>query len=338
MRFLVLFVGVSGCKVRVHSPFNLIKNMRDKNSKNETENLAENLTGSLTDSQLYQKCKKYGGNARLWMRKFEGLLPEVCRRRLYKRRGFVSIHEFAAKLAGMSHAKVDRILQLSRKLEDKPKLREVFESGEAGYSKVAKVVYVAKPETDKMWAGKVQNESQVVLELSVKEERGEEYVEEKSVLKNTFSQLSFSVSQSCERKFRALKQKLEKESGEAMSYGEVLGRLMEMVEKREAGVLVAQGRKVREKVEIKVCPDCAEKKAREAKGKSAPVSVKRLVLARQNNKCARVGCAHPPSELHHKNGYALTKNHSPEGLEYLCEKHHKIAHAQHEFVQVYRRE
>jgi len=326
--------------------------MRDKNSKNETENLAENLIGSLTDSQLYQKCKKYGGNARLWMRKFEGLLPEVCRRRLYRRRGFASIHEFAAKLAGMSHPKVDRILQLSRKLEDKPKLREVFESGEAGYSKVARVAYVAKPETDQMWAEKVQNESKLQLEMAVRSEESAKTVPGHSFQSElmagvsaedeaggqaevlakdeAWTNLNFHVDPKVERKFRALKQKLEKESGEAMSYGEVLGKLMEMVEK---------GGEVREeKVEIKVCPDCAEKKAREAKGKTAPVSVKRLVLARQGNRCARVGCVHPPSELHHKNGYALTGSHSLEGLEYLCEKHHKLAHAQHEFVQVYRRE
>lgn len=275
----------------------------------------------MTDSQLYQKCKEYGAKIRQNLRKFEGLLPEVYRRRLYRRRGFASIHEFAGKLACMSKAKVDRILQLSKKLEDKPKLKEVFENGEAGYSKVARVAYVAKPDTDKFWAEKVKTESKLQLEMTVKSQNPP-----KSVPGHTFSQLSFSVSQSCERKFRALKQKLEKESRETMSYGEVLEKLLEGVETKE------------EKVSIQVCPDCAKKRAEKAKSRAIPIAIKRLVLTRQHNQCAHNHCTHPPSELHHINGYALTKNHSPEGLEYLCKKHHKEAHSQHEFVQLYRRE
>lgn len=326
--------------------------MGNESFKNkDLEGVAEINLRVLSDSQLYQKCKEYGGNARLWMRKFEGLLPEVCRRRLHRHRGFTSIHEFAAKLAGMSYPKVDRILQLSRKLEDKPKLREAFESGEVGYSKIAKVAYIAKSETDGFWAEKVQTESCTTIDLSVKEEKSE-----KSVYIDSFQsefqrgKLTFNVDPEIERKFRALKQKLEKQSGETMSYGEVLGELMKMVEKvavsaqaslaQESSAQASSAQKVQaeKQVTIKVCPDCAEKKAKEAKGKTAPTIVKRLVLARQNNQCARAHCTHPPSDLHHINGYALTGSHSPEGLEYLCEKHHKLAHAQHEFVQVYRRE
>ncbi len=128
-----------------------------------------------------------------------------------------------------------------------------------------------------------------------------------------------------------------------MSYGEVLAKLMEMAEKSEkmpAEMLAAQGEgRIREKkkqIIIKICPDCAERKVVETKSRNVPISIKRLVLARQNNRCNRAYCTHPLSELHHINGYALTKNHSSEGLEYLCEKHHKIAHAQHDFVQIYR--
>ncbi|NIA01850.1 MAG: hypothetical protein GWP15_00540 [Nitrospirae bacterium] len=385
--------------------------MGNKNSKNEDlRGFAEINLQVISDSQLYQKCKEYGGNARLWMRKFEGLLPEVCRRRLHRHRGFTSIHEFAAKLAGMSHPKVDQILQLSAKLEDKPKLREAFESGEVGYSKVVRVAYVAKPETDGFWAEKVQTESQFVLNLSVSKEReknktvfkhsfqsdlsvesgfrrgrqvelpagntveimlGDEVAEasipardEGGILEPAWGNLNFHVDPKVERKFRALKQKLEKQSGETMSHGEVLGELIKMIEKAktvaqaeeaeasvapptsqpeqaEVVVVSAQRAQTEKQVTIKVCPDCAEKKAREAKeskSRTVPIVVKRLVLARQNNQCARADCTHPPSDLHHINGYALTKSHSPEGLEYLCENHHKLAHAQHEFVQVYRRE
>lgn len=126
---------------------------------------------SLTDSQLYNLCKKYGMNARLWMRKFAGLLPEVFRRKLYKRKGYVSIHEFASKLAGMSYKNVNRILRLSEKLEDKPELKNLFEAGSQGWSKIETVAYIATPETDRQWAKKVESLTQQGLTAYVQETR-----------------------------------------------------------------------------------------------------------------------------------------------------------------------
>ena len=56
---------------------------------------------NLTDKQLYERCRLIGLNAKKWLRAFAVLLPEVERRQLYKKYGFHSIFEFAAKLAGM---------------------------------------------------------------------------------------------------------------------------------------------------------------------------------------------------------------------------------------------
>ncbi len=57
---------------------------------------------NLTDEKLYELCKMYGARALEWRRKFIGLLPEVERRKLYRKKGFASVFEFAAKLAGVS--------------------------------------------------------------------------------------------------------------------------------------------------------------------------------------------------------------------------------------------
>ena len=56
----------------------------------------------LSDRELYKLCKEYGTAARIWRRRFAGLLPEVLERRLYKKKGYTSLYEFAGKLAGMS--------------------------------------------------------------------------------------------------------------------------------------------------------------------------------------------------------------------------------------------
>ena len=67
----------------------------------------------ISDKDLYNYCKKVGFNARIWYRKFLATIPEVAKRRLYKKYGYCSIHEFAAKMAGVSHDNVDEVLRVS---------------------------------------------------------------------------------------------------------------------------------------------------------------------------------------------------------------------------------
>ena len=103
---------------------------------------------SLTDAKLYELCKKYGASALLWRRKFIGLLPEVNRRRLYEKRGFSSIFEFAAKLCGLSAEQVRLALNLEKRFEDKPVLKKMLENGEASINKLTRVVSIATPENE----------------------------------------------------------------------------------------------------------------------------------------------------------------------------------------------
>lgn len=83
---------------------------------------AKTACEKLSDRELYEKCRLYGGNARAWSKKFAALLPEVERRRLYEKYGFYSVFEFAAKLAGMGRETVLEILRVAEKLQDKPLL------------------------------------------------------------------------------------------------------------------------------------------------------------------------------------------------------------------------
>ncbi|MBI5753601.1 hypothetical protein HZA40_00465, partial [Candidatus Peregrinibacteria bacterium] len=70
---------------------------------------------NLTDQNLYQLCKNYGQQALHWRQKFIGLLPEVNRRKLYEKKGFGSIFEFAKKLAGLSEEQVKLTLNLEKR-------------------------------------------------------------------------------------------------------------------------------------------------------------------------------------------------------------------------------
>ena len=101
-----------------------------------------------------------------------GLLPEVLRRRLYEKKGYSSIYEFAAKLAGLSRDQVQRVLQLDRRLEDKPVLHGLLVSGEISTSKLVRIAAVATTENQGVLAEKVRNLSQNAVETWVRDLRG----------------------------------------------------------------------------------------------------------------------------------------------------------------------
>ncbi|MEK7146275.1 MAG: hypothetical protein AAB802_03770, partial [Patescibacteria group bacterium] len=274
--------------------------------------------GDLTDSQLYKKCQEYGLLAQVWKRRFAGLLPEVLKRDLHRRRGFGSIHEFAFKLGGLSSASVDKILHLADKLDDKPVLKAQLTSGDQGWSKIEKVAFIATPETDRVWADRVETMSAVALGAFVQAQRlseSENGVDLTDVgkLENKFRFMQFSVSSEVEKKFRVLKVQLEKERGVTLNYNEVLQVMME----RAPGAQVV----------VQVCPECAERKSKEVKSRSIPASVRRLIQAKYQGFCAYKGCLRAATSLHHTRGYALAPDHDPNFIVPLCVSHERLVHS-----------
>lgn len=123
----------------------------------------------LSDDKLFLLCQQYGNNAKMWKRKFEELLPEVMKRELYRRKRFISIYEFAAKVAGLSYDTVDRVLRVYKQLEDKPKLRALIV--EFGWSKLQIISGIATVDTDESWAEKVRVLPKSSLETIVRDFR-----------------------------------------------------------------------------------------------------------------------------------------------------------------------
>lgn len=126
---------------------------------------------SMTDRQLYKLCKKYGRRALEARRKYSGLLPEVLRRKLYEKKGFSSIYEFAAKLAGLSRDHVDTVLRLERKFEDKPLLHGALVKGEISPNKLIRIAGIATMENQQEMFETVRNLSRRALDVFVKDYR-----------------------------------------------------------------------------------------------------------------------------------------------------------------------
>lgn len=282
----------------------------------------------LSDSELYTLCKEYGLQARVWRRRFAGLLPEVLARDLHRLRGFGSIYEFSFKLAGMSNASVDKVLGLAEKLADKPALREQLVSGSQGWSKIEKVAYIATPETDKEWAEKVETMSASALGAFVQATRG--FTENENGENHTdvgesqnkfrleqWGSMSFPVSPEVEKKLRLLKYQLERDKGVTLTFNEVFQVLLA----QEAGGESAP------KVVIQVCPECVARKAQEVTGRAIPAGVRRILEAMYHGICGFPACAKPATSLHHTRRYSLDQRHDPKSIVPLCKAHERLVHS-----------
>jgi hypothetical protein len=126
---------------------------------------------AFTDDQLFNLCKRYGENVRNWRQKFAGLLPEVFKRRLYEKKGFSSIFEFAAKLAGMSQEQVRLVLNLERKFENTPSLHSLLTNGEVSANKLVRIASIATPQNQEELARITEILSNRAIETFVKDEK-----------------------------------------------------------------------------------------------------------------------------------------------------------------------
>lgn len=226
----------------------------------------------LSDEELYKNCRACGQNAKVWMRRFAALLPEVAKRGLHRRKGFVSLHTFAAMVAGMSEYAVDRILQIHAKIKDKPALLKLFESGNEGWAKIEKVAYVATLQTESLWAEKVKVLSLAALSELVKNYRLKPPVDGEPQTQTLFSQgaghdngggrffdppvrFSFPASRDLEFDLRLAKQRLEKQSKQPLSWNETFQMLIEKSELAKSKILPPKISKEKE-----ICVRCAQKK------------------------------------------------------------------------------
>ncbi len=96
--------------------------------------------------ELHVQFSDCGRNAKEWARRCMLLLLDIDRYKVWRKKGFGSIYEYAAKIAGLSRLQVNESLRVLEKIEDKPALQEI--AREKGIWAVRSVVTVATKETD----------------------------------------------------------------------------------------------------------------------------------------------------------------------------------------------
>lgn len=265
---------------------------------------------SMTDEKLFFLCKKYGEIVIRYRNKFAGLLPEVYRRQLYEKKGFGSIFEFAAKLAGMSEEQVRRVLNLERRFEIMPVLREMLVKGEVSISKLAKVASIATPENQEDLARQVKLLPRSALEVLVRDEKADQ--ETKSVPGNTHlpQNPENTIVCICGGLTSEVRQKLLELQTRGININTLF---MEFLEKRT--VEIAQEKEA-------LAAECSSVSSRHI-----PEAVNRILKKEYGVKCSIERCTKPANVVHHTQRFALSKNHNPKFLAPLCKDHHIIAHS-----------
>ncbi|MBI5152778.1 HNH endonuclease [Candidatus Peregrinibacteria bacterium] len=291
-----------------------MENTGQNNTKTETTGadphcLPAPYKTKITDKILHERFKEYGKNAKKWTQKCKLLLPKIAKYRIWEKKGFENIYEYARILAGMSRASVDDALWIGRKIEDKPALQRVAE--EKGINIIKPIAAIVTAETANFWAEKAREMSKSALETYVREFKKLLRQQQTCLLpgeqnyyknQNLFSDI----------KTETIQMEINPKTADELRKLKGSGDWDELMQKFIA--------LYKEKLE-------AEKPAAvQTDSRYVPAAIERYVLAKTNNTCAFPGCTKPYEILHHTDRYALTHAHDPNTLVPLCKAHERLAH------------
>lgn len=283
----------------------------------------------MTDQSLYENFLNFGRQALAARNKCIGLLPEIHRRKIHQQKGFNSIYEFAAKLAGLRRRQVNLALNLERRLVDKPELHQAFTSGQISLYKMIKIISIATSENQSVLLSVTKKLSTRALETLVRDEKTTKVEDHNhthvSMQENIFP-IPGLISDS-----QAMAQKasnLQMQPPELQLDEEVQSELLELQRK---GLDVNQLLKEflhnrREKIATEKTMIAEEQQGGKF-SRYIPVKVRRILVTEHGNKCSIPTCQKPSQHLHHTQRFSLAHSHNPHYIAPLCREHHQIAHA-----------
>ncbi len=271
---------------------------------------------TFSDQKILELCQKYGAQTRFWRQKFIGLLPEVNRRKLYEKKGFGSIFEFAKKIAGLSEEQVRTALNLERNFADKPVLQKLLINGDVSLNKLVRITSVVTKENEQFWADQIKLLPQKAIETLVRDEKDHQKKVQDGEQKPFFE----------ERELRAqLPPLLVGQTEELQLSAEIKTELLEL--QRKGIDLNSLLQEFLDKRKEEIEEEKSTHVVAPTPSRYISVKVRRLLQKEHGTKCSIPNCAKPSEHIHHAQRFSLAHLHDPRYLAPLCKEHHLIAHS-----------
>lgn len=249
-------------------------------------------------NKLHKKFSEYGLNAKQWLHKCALMLPTIQKYQVWRHKGFSSIYEYAAKLAGMSKYQVDNSLRIIKKIKDKPELLKIAET--KGVNSVRPVVTIATKQNAKFWAEKANKMTKNELEVYVRDIR---------------NQNNQKTQEQAETKTATITMQLEKNLVHKInkySKGDINKLIKHMLQLYEADL----NKKLNQN----------KPETKKATSSHIPTKIRKFVEKRCQGKCEFPECNNKFKELHHTERLKSVKKHDPDKIIALCKAHHNLAH------------
>lgn len=295
---------------------------------------------------LHQKFQCYGRNAREWMRKCIMMLPEIERERVWEKKGFGSLSEYAARLAGMSHKTVIDGLRIMQVVQHMPDIVQVIEK--RGIAIVRPVLTLLTSDNQKFWAEKMSMMSQHTLEMYIHELRSQRHAAQQygqHVDPRAHDNLSIILPEKSTPTLDIFGERALSEEGnfpqqEAIS---IVGTRVEhqtrtVVAMELDSAIASQLQKLKgqdgdwnelmqEFLDLRTAHlEVQKPEPVETTSRHIPNKIQRHVIARTNGTCSFTDCTKPANTLHHTQRFALEQIHDPDRIEPLCTAHERIVH------------
>lgn len=286
---------------------------------------------SIKDKAIHDQFLKCGKNSKEWMQKCILMLPQIEKNRIWQKKGFSSIYEYAAKLAGMSRNKVNDSLRIMKKIADKPALMEVVKY--KGINAVRPVATIVTKETDSFWAKNAKEMSKNTLETFVKDFKNEEKFRPStgSPQNNSSNKpVNFIKNKEISNEKLQISMKLDIEIVKVLQKIKGTGDWNEAMKK-----MLSLSKKEREneqlqniQAEEKLKKELETQKPEPVKTQThtAPTAIQKYIKKRSQGICEHPNCNKPGEHIHHLEPFAIIKKHDPDNLVHLCSEHHQIIH------------
>ncbi len=289
---------------------------------------------------------------------------DIYERDLYRDLGFSSMNQYAEEALGFSRSRTRDFMQLAKKLDALPAIKDKLAAGELGYTVAREIVPVADAGNEKQWLEVAAKQSRRQLEETVRRSKIE--AKRRRITNPAQGELmpapvveaptavvpvrvGFELTPTQFAQYEALLAKV----GTVADKGEWLLNIIEGSLNAESELLPRGSNPPPNQIHIHECPSCAEARVASPRGEvllsktereaahcdaqvhrsgqpnrsTIPPKIRREVLTRDRNQCRRKGCRHTRRlHIHHVETRAEGGGNDVENLVTLCAGCHHLWH------------